>query len=312
MVATSETNDRILFFFCCCFANDSMLALSNRKDLARRSRKRCTALGGPVPIPDPRQCHRPMGWRFWILWSEHFRIDPSSSLVRGSQHCVCFYRPTKNVSIRMFATKTWFLEKHNFTYGSPQNNLFEVGHYTQMVWAATHKVGCGFTKCPYRPDKRSSKRTGGRSTKHPKYFYNYVCNYCPMWVFWFHLFVLFCDLNRHLITNGSLVFAEGITWNVWAALTRKARLAADARARASCVNSVPTPAHTPICGSTVASWTPRGTSGSVTTIPRKDWTERDTVEQLVNVLVKSTHSSDASKCRNISNEQLLRINKTKK
>lgn len=82
---------------------------------------------------------------------------------------------------RMFATKTWFLEKHNFTYGSAVNNLFEVGHYTQMVWAATHKVGCGFTKCPFKPDRRFiSVNKKSHHHKHPKYFYNYVCNYCPM------------------------------------------------------------------------------------------------------------------------------------
>ena len=79
----------------------------------------------------------------------------------------------------MFAIKTWFLEKHNFTYGSALNNLFEVGHYTQMVWAATHKVGCGFAKCPLKPDKRAVGKHS-RSSKQPKYFYNYVCNYCPM------------------------------------------------------------------------------------------------------------------------------------
>ncbi|XP_046675229.1 cysteine-rich secretory protein 2-like [Homalodisca vitripennis] len=62
-----------------------------------------------------------------------------------------------------FAIKTWFLERHNFTYGSRGNSLMKVGHYTQLVWAATHKVGCGFSEC------------GG----HKKYF-SYVCNYCPI------------------------------------------------------------------------------------------------------------------------------------
>ncbi|CAL4137216.1 unnamed protein product, partial [Meganyctiphanes norvegica] len=62
-----------------------------------------------------------------------------------------------------FAVKTWWLEKDNFTYGG-KNDLFVIGHYTQMVWHSTHEVGCGLAYCPgaVRP------------------FYNYVCNYCPM------------------------------------------------------------------------------------------------------------------------------------
>ncbi|KFB39125.1 AGAP009085-PA-like protein [Anopheles sinensis] len=67
----------------------------------------------------------------------------------------------------VFALRTWFLERQNFTYGSSRNDLTTIGHYTQMVWAATHKVGCGLTKCP---------RGGPRG----KPFYNYVCNYCPI------------------------------------------------------------------------------------------------------------------------------------
>ncbi|XP_046987912.1 cysteine-rich secretory protein 2-like [Schistocerca americana] len=63
-----------------------------------------------------------------------------------------------------FAIKMWFAERDNFTYGSRRNDLHAVGHYTQMVWASTHKVGCGFTRCGSR----------GRT------YYSYICNYCPM------------------------------------------------------------------------------------------------------------------------------------
>lgn len=68
---------------------------------------------------------------------------------------------------RLFAMQTWFIERHNFTYGSDRNFLHVIGHYTQMVNAATHKVGCGLTRC----------KSGGPRGKP---FYNYVCNYCPM------------------------------------------------------------------------------------------------------------------------------------
>ena len=71
---------------------------------------------------------------------------------------------------RLFAIKTWWLEKDLFSYGKDaQNNLTLVGHYTQMVWAATHKVGCGINEC-------QMKQNGRMVT-----YFTYICNYCPMW-----------------------------------------------------------------------------------------------------------------------------------
>ena len=51
--------------------------------------------------------------------------------------------PHKNdFNFRLFAIKTWWLEKDFFHYGKhTHNNLTLVGHYTQMVWAATHRYG---------------------------------------------------------------------------------------------------------------------------------------------------------------------------
>ncbi|XP_060516924.1 cysteine-rich venom protein natrin-2-like isoform X2 [Cylas formicarius] len=64
-----------------------------------------------------------------------------------------------------FAVETWWLEKDRFAFGK-KNNLTVVGHYTQLVWAATHEVGCGLAEC-------------SASSVPWKKFYNYVCNYCP-------------------------------------------------------------------------------------------------------------------------------------
>ncbi|XP_056631198.1 cysteine-rich secretory protein 1-like [Diorhabda sublineata] len=70
----------------------------------------------------------------------------------------------------LFAIDTWWSEKDLFKYGK-RNNLTTIGHYTQLVWANTHEVGCGVAKCVVKPDKTPFNANT---------FYNYVCNYCPI------------------------------------------------------------------------------------------------------------------------------------
>ncbi|XP_078311153.1 cysteine-rich venom protein Mr30-like isoform X2 [Crassostrea virginica] len=54
--------------------------------------------------------------------------------------------------------KLWYDEVKDFTMGGP-NELRKVGHFTQVVWSTSIKIGCGFAQCG--------------STR------SYVCNYGP-------------------------------------------------------------------------------------------------------------------------------------
>uniref|UniRef100_K1Q7H7 Cysteine-rich secretory protein DIS2 n=1 Tax=Magallana gigas TaxID=29159 RepID=K1Q7H7_MAGGI len=53
----------------------------------------------------------------------------------------------------------WHSEVSKFTYGGTSNS--GVGHYTQVVWSSSIKVGCGYAYC-------SASNT-----------HYYVCNYSP-------------------------------------------------------------------------------------------------------------------------------------
>ena len=76
-----------------------------------------------------------------------------------------FLSTARTVHFFLTVVHRW-LEKDLFSYGLSSNDLTAVGHYTQLVWAATHKVGCGINVCPIN---------GGQ-----KHYYTYICNYCPM------------------------------------------------------------------------------------------------------------------------------------
>ena len=47
------------------------------------------------------------------------------------------------------ASVSWLSEKKDFLYskiGDTKNNFSEIGHYTQMVWYGTPKVGIAYSK----------------------------------------------------------------------------------------------------------------------------------------------------------------------
>ncbi|XP_042122002.1 cysteine-rich secretory protein 2-like [Peromyscus maniculatus bairdii] len=59
--------------------------------------------------------------------------------------------------------QNWYDESEFFTYGVGAKPNAAVGHYTQVVWYSSYKVGCGIAYCPNQDIL--------------KYFY--VCQYCP-------------------------------------------------------------------------------------------------------------------------------------
>ncbi|XP_036625000.1 cysteine-rich secretory protein 3-like [Trichosurus vulpecula] len=60
------------------------------------------------------------------------------------------------------AVQAWYDEYKHFEFGKGSTTGEAVGHYTQVMWYASHQLGCAVAECP----KASYK-------------YYYVCHYCP-------------------------------------------------------------------------------------------------------------------------------------
>jgi hypothetical protein len=57
------------------------------------------------------------------------------------------------------ALDAWFDEQQNYNYGPVQGSS-PAGHYTQLVWADTHRVGCALAVCPGSAFGYSNAYTG--------------------------------------------------------------------------------------------------------------------------------------------------------
>ncbi|XP_019124296.2 serotriflin [Larimichthys crocea] len=60
------------------------------------------------------------------------------------------------------AIQAWYDEIKDWRYGEGSTNGGVVGHFTQVVWAESYKIGCALAHCP-----------------NSEYKYFYVCQYCP-------------------------------------------------------------------------------------------------------------------------------------
>ncbi|XP_060070310.1 cysteine-rich venom protein ophanin-like [Ylistrum balloti] len=69
------------------------------------------------------------------------RFSVGQNIVKGSANSKRNWTST---------VESWYNEKNSFTYGG-SNMLGQVGHYTQLVWADTYLVGCGFALCGSLP-----------------------------------------------------------------------------------------------------------------------------------------------------------------
>nr|XP_060640681.1 cysteine-rich venom protein helothermine-like [Anolis sagrei ordinatus] len=98
-------------------------------------------------------------------WANKCALDHSSKSSRkmnGTNSGENLYMSTAPNSWSK-AIQAWYDEVHDFEhgYGAIWQDAV-VGHYTQVVWYLSYKVGCAVAKCPNK-----------------KYTYYYVCQYSP-------------------------------------------------------------------------------------------------------------------------------------
>ncbi|XP_023567784.1 serotriflin-like isoform X2 [Octodon degus] len=64
-----------------------------------------------------------------------------------------------------YVIKSFYDEVKDFQFGVGNTRKdAQIGHYTQLVWASSHQLGCAMAPCPPHQTRR----------------YFYVCHYCPM------------------------------------------------------------------------------------------------------------------------------------
>lgn len=114
--------------------------------LAAHNRERA-AVGVPPLIWDDALSDSARGWAELLAASGAFRHAPESSVNPEGEN---LWAGTKNYFSVERMVDAWVREKRFFTAGTfPNNsttgNVADVGHYTQLIWRNTTRVGCAMS-----------------------------------------------------------------------------------------------------------------------------------------------------------------------
>ncbi|XP_048338872.1 serotriflin-like [Sphaerodactylus townsendi] len=99
-------------------------------------------------------------------WADECTLNhsPKARRVVGRNQCGENLFMSSGPSNWTNAIISWYNENKFFKHGvgaTPEGAV--IGHYTQMAWYSTYKMGCGSAYCPNQPTFK----------------YYYVCHYCP-------------------------------------------------------------------------------------------------------------------------------------
>ncbi|VDN07497.1 unnamed protein product [Thelazia callipaeda] len=88
-------------------------------------------------------------------WADHCRFQHSTRQQRNNAgENIYYYQSSEDITneaqkAALMAGEAWWSELYEFYYSNPLNDMTmnqfnpKVGHFTQMAWANTHKIGCG-------------------------------------------------------------------------------------------------------------------------------------------------------------------------
>jgi pathogenesis-related protein 1 len=84
-------------------------------------------------------------------WADHLAADQACDLVhtQGGPYGENLFGGSGRVFTAVDAVNDWYSEISKFHYAPlADNTWFDSGHYTQMIWRNTTKVGMGRATCP--------------------------------------------------------------------------------------------------------------------------------------------------------------------
>ena len=78
---------------------------------------------------------------------------------------------------------SWYREKAHYNFDTPKCRK-ECGHYKQVVWASSRKVGCVVSRCPYNVRTTCNYSPAGNLYNYRPYVKGPACSKCPNGAGW--------------------------------------------------------------------------------------------------------------------------------